>query len=276
MSTASTADAHWATIARRWAHLGHPLRPDEADLEIVDRSVVRRAPDPVVLVLGATLELGARWPGARVVAVDHTEAMLRHLWAGGAGSAALGEWLALPVATASVDVAVCDGGLHLVDDLDRQRALLAEVGRVLRPGGRFVLRLFGRGEDREVETPAGVLAALARGAVPDAHQLKLRLWLALAGVDPAARPIAVADVWDLLVDAHPDLDALSARLGWPPGALASFSSYDGAPDRYWFVPFDHVVGWAVDDEGAFELVERTNGAGPIGDCCPTIVLERSG
>lgn len=266
--------AHWATIAARWATLGPPLRPSAEDLDVIDRALDRAGPCRRVLVLGATPDLGARWPGRTSLAVDHTPAMLRHLWSGGSGTASIGDWLALPVGGAMIDAVVCDGGLHLVDDRVGQQELLAEVARVLRPGGTLILRLFGRGPTGAVETVDDVLSDLARGAIPDAHCLKFRLWGALAGPDPAGTPVAVADVWAVMQAAHPELDLLSARLGWSPEGLRSFGSYAGAADRYLFTPFEDVVAWCTGPGRPFDVVELVDGPGPLGDACPTLIVRR--
>jgi SAM-dependent methyltransferase len=89
----------------------------------------------------------ARWPPARVVGLDASAAMLsvahQRVASPGAGSPGSGlglgnlEWIvadaaAMPMADASVDVVLSAFMLHLVAD---RRAVLREVGRVLRPAG---------------------------------------------------------------------------------------------------------------------------------------------
>jgi SAM-dependent methyltransferase len=78
--------------------------------------------------------------GRRVVAVDHSRAMLEAT-ASKIRSPELrvvrADVRALPIATASVDGVVCSGLLHHVPDWPR---VLAEAARIVRPGGRIVVR----------------------------------------------------------------------------------------------------------------------------------------
>ena len=109
-------------------------------------SMGRLAEGEVVLDIGCgagfdTL-LAARQvgPRGRVIAVDMTEAMLDKTHA---GAAALGLGIVetrqgfaedLPVASESVDVVISNGVINLCPD---KSAVMREVHRVLRPGGRF-------------------------------------------------------------------------------------------------------------------------------------------
>jgi demethylmenaquinone methyltransferase/2-methoxy-6-polyprenyl-1,4-benzoquinol methylase len=95
------------------------------------------------------LELARR--GHRAVGVDVSEGMLRA--AVGTPVRVLGDGTALPLAGRSVDGVTCGFALRNVVDPD---LLLAEVGRVLRPGGRLALL--------EVAEPAwGPARAVHRG-----------------------------------------------------------------------------------------------------------------
>lgn len=115
----------------------------------------RRAVDAVEPVTGrdaldvaagdgaAARNLAAR--GARVVAVDSSPAMLARGRAATAGLAVdwrRGDALALPVADASVDVAVSSFGVMFAPDPARA---VAELGRVLRPGGRVAVTAWSAG-----------------------------------------------------------------------------------------------------------------------------------
>lgn len=103
-------------------------------------------PGEVVLDLGsgAGLDcfLAARrvGPTGRVIGVDMTGAMVQKAWANalaaGIGNARfhLGEAGHLPVGDATVDVVISNGVFNLCRD---KPGVLAEVFRVLRPGGRF-------------------------------------------------------------------------------------------------------------------------------------------
>lgn len=83
------------------------------------------------LVAGSVGELGAR-----VVGVDLSAPMLSKAVARLGSRVALGDALRLPVATGSIRGAYAVWVLHLVADV---RAVLAEVRRVLAPGGVFLV-----------------------------------------------------------------------------------------------------------------------------------------
>ncbi|MFC3687520.1 class I SAM-dependent methyltransferase [Aquipuribacter hungaricus] len=91
----------------------------------------------VVLEVGAGAAQGTRWlaaQGARAVALDLSGAMLA--MRGGGTPAVVADACRVPLADASVDVAFSAyGALPFVADAG---AVLGEVARVLRPGGRFV------------------------------------------------------------------------------------------------------------------------------------------
>jgi SAM-dependent methyltransferase len=79
-------------------------------------------------------------PGGRVISVDMTEAMLDKTRAGARAlglsnvDALLGVAEQLPVETGEVDVVISNGVINLCPD---KMAVMTEVRRVLRPGGRF-------------------------------------------------------------------------------------------------------------------------------------------
>lgn len=85
-------------------------------------------------------EAGARW----VIGVDLTPRMLTVARVRGGRTRYLaGDMGALPLGSASADVVTTGYGLRNVPDLDEA---LAEVARVLRPGGRFLSLDFNRPE----------------------------------------------------------------------------------------------------------------------------------
>jgi arsenite methyltransferase len=143
---------------RAWAQeLGYPepelARVPDATVEsfagVANHWLLGRIePGAVVLDLGCgagtDLLIAAQMAGAggRVIGVDLTAAMLERARASadamGLGSVELREALieALPVEDGSVDVVISNGVIDLVPDKD---AVLDEIDRVLRPGGRLQL-----------------------------------------------------------------------------------------------------------------------------------------
>lgn len=134
-SDRSPGDDPWGRLAAayRWQE---PLQTRSVAAML---DVLAPRPDEVVLDVGAGAGLVARrLPLATTLAaLERSSAMLA---AGDyRGSPALrADAAALPVATASVDVVTASWLLHVLDP-DRRRAAVAEVARVLRPGGRLGL-----------------------------------------------------------------------------------------------------------------------------------------
>ncbi len=87
--------------------------------------------------------LGARWPQARVIALDSSRGMLRE--AGRRDPARRIEFLcadaeSIPLPDAGVDLVFCNLMLPWCEDLD---AVFAEIARVLRPRGLLTFTTFG-------------------------------------------------------------------------------------------------------------------------------------
>ncbi|MCB9797953.1 MAG: class I SAM-dependent methyltransferase [Alphaproteobacteria bacterium] len=96
---------------------------------------------------GLLIELTeARLPAAQVVGVDGSPAELVAAWSRLGPRARLlqADAAALPLPEASVDVALCHMALMLLDDID---AAVAELARVLRPGGVFAAVVGAAGRD---------------------------------------------------------------------------------------------------------------------------------
>jgi ubiquinone/menaquinone biosynthesis C-methylase UbiE len=111
--------------------------------------------------------------GARYVGIDSSDTAVRTAretfdLLGFKPSVVAADATALPVRTATVDVVYSNGVLHHVDDTD---AAIAEIHRVLRPGGQCVVMLYHRSSlnyrlNILVLRRLGALALLLPGVVP--------------------------------------------------------------------------------------------------------------
>jgi SAM-dependent methyltransferase len=101
-------------------------------------------------------------PGRAYVGVDINAAELAAARRRGAPGLIRATAAALPVRDASVDTVTCSMALQILTPLPR---VLAEISRVLRPGGRLVATVPARHPLRATDLPvlAGLLAALGRG-----------------------------------------------------------------------------------------------------------------
>jgi len=123
-------------LRRRAAGYAGAGTREDARIPLVD-AVVAAAPGRVLEVgcgWGELAEWIARETGAAVVAVDLSPRMVELARERGI-DASVGDMQALPFADATFDLVVAAWMLYHVPDLDRG---LAEIARVLRPGGTFV------------------------------------------------------------------------------------------------------------------------------------------
>ena len=223
---------------------------------------------PRVLLLGVTPELATlRWPpGTRLRAIDRSQAMIDAIFPAGLpidAAAVLGDWLALPCAAASIDLALGDGSSSLLEFPAGYRKLATELRRVLARDGRVVLRLF-TAPDQHEPLPA-VAAALAAGAIHSLHALKWRIAMA---IQPADRNVAVVEILRAFEGMVPDRGALAQRTGWAPETIATIDVYRESNIVYSFPTLTEVR--AVFDD--FVETACHTPRYELGARCPTLVL----
>lgn len=228
---------------------------------------------PRGLILGVTPELHRLpWPDPTLVrAADRTPEMIAHVWPGSPDQVLRADWRNVPLDERSIDIALCDGGLHLLDFPSGQTALLAELARVLAPDGLLIVRLFT--PPAVTETVDAVLTALLSGGIRDLNCLKLRLGMALQASPESG--VQLDTVWRALHDGAGAWPELAQRLGWDIEHLRAIDAYRGSQARYHFVSADSVIALACSTLGAFELEDCHVPGYVMGDQCPTLVLRRA-
>src|SRR4029077_14940689 len=111
---------------------------------------------------------------------------------------------------------------------DQCATITRELGRVLRPGGKFVIRVFIRPE--RTESVEEIAAALRKREVGSVHALKLRLHAALHGANEIGTRLD--DVWHAWASMLPLPAGLADRPGWTAPAIAGIEAYRGRQARY--------------------------------------------
>jgi SAM-dependent methyltransferase len=267
---------HWQRHAQQWSQVGAPLRPSPEDIAGMRTALTgwsgERGPStPVVLVLGMTPELCrlGRELGGRVMAVDNSADMIRALWprdARDCDRAICADWRQVPLPAGSIDVVLADGSLSALPFPGGYAALLAELRRLLRPGGRCLIRCFVS-PDRK-ETVEGVFAALLQGEIGNFHVLKWRLAMALQ--PEAAAGVAVGRVWQALHREWADPARLAERFHWPLEQVRTIDAYRGVDTRYTFPTLTQYR--RAFELGGFQVMQITTPGYELGERCLSFVL----
>jgi len=267
---------HWNRMARLWSLLGPPLRPCPEDVAIAEsvahawREAHATAPLHAV-ILGVTPELATmHWPeGTVLLGIDESAAMIDGIWpregTPPGSTAATGDWRKLDRPDASVDLVLGDGCFTVVPYPADHAAVIAELRRVLRPGGRAVVRAFTLPEAREDLADVG--AALWNGRIGSMNVLKWRL--AMAVQSPSQRAVAVRDVLDAFGAMCPDPSRLVSQFGWPADVVATVETYRTSTASYSFCTLAEL---RVLLAAHFTELSCHVPGYELGDRCPTLVL----
>jgi len=269
---------HWNEHAKRWSHVGQPLRPSAEDVTLVEDYLSQAfAPEVEIqaLMLGVTPELaGMKWPeSARLLAVDKNQAMIDGVWpeedVPENAKAVYGDWLCLPCEKHSVDFAVGDGCLTLLSYNEHYPQFFSEVNRVLKPGGGFIIRHFVRPEQKErVED---VFRDLIAGSIGNFHILKWRLAMALHG--SIEEGVCVGDIWRAWDESDIDKSFLIDNLCWSEDSINTIDNYRDAEARYTFPTLAEVNSVA---DQFFDTVRVETPGYELGERCPTFFLTSKG
>lgn len=245
---------YWKKIsARFYFSIPSPMRPGEEDVRYYSRAVsewLGTGRKPRILILGVTPEFYfMSWPeGTDILAVDHSEHMIRNIWPGEARQAMCAEWATVPLPGQSRDLVFCDGGISFLAYPDGLAALASNLQRIVAPGGLFVTRIFEPGQDRE--DPAQVIDDFLAGRISNSGILKLRLEMALSA--RSSKGVKLDDVWRYYAGAVGAATELPARTGWSDAELGAIARFAGCEERYYFPTAEQVCEVLCKGSGTFE------------------------
>lgn len=192
---------------------------------LVQRAALRRSLAPVSNILDVATGTGQMLPvlssfAVRVVASDLTPAMLLEAKRNCAGDErifyAVGDAMRLPYADGAFDIVASSRFLHLFEPAT-QRLLVAEMARVLRPGGILVVDFYGLDARRIFSVPVLIYRTLLRKRPENDYRVTIREALEMIGaaglrverVDGLGNFLLVLLLWLRL----PVLCSLAAWLG---------------------------------------------------------------
>jgi len=273
---ASPPISPWTRHSQQWSLVASPLRPGPEDQGLYWSLVgefVAGLKAPRGLVLGATPELALLpWPpGGHLTAVDLSADMIARVFPAAelpcAGEAVCANWKAIPLPAASVDVALGDGSLSALPSGRDYEAVVGEIHRVLRPGGRLALRCYVHPDEKE--PMADVFKALDGGEIGSIHALKWRIAMALQGsLDEGVR---VADIRDCFLEHIGEREAAARRLGWPLEVINTIDAYKGSTVSYTFPTLAEIRAKVA---GRFAVARIVHPSYELGERCPVIGFER--
>jgi hypothetical protein len=265
---------HWNKHAQQWSWIGSPLRPAPEDIQLLESALqrwhaVHPLPSPQAMLMGVTPEIALmHWPeGTHLVAIDHTEAMIRAIWPGGRlGYTALcAEWSDPPLPPASQDIVVGDGCFSALQTRAEYRTTVRAMRRVMREHGLFLMRFFIRPDI--AEPVARVFDDLLRARISNFHVFKWRLAMALHG--SLDKGVQLADIWDAWRAAIADPAQLASQLDWPLQAVLTIDAYRDVPARYTFPTLAEARAAMAE---AFEEIECRFPDYELGERCPTLTF----
>jgi SAM-dependent methyltransferase len=233
---------YWNDLARRYSALTPPLRISDSERGIYQQLVEQwqdASRPPRVLVLGATPDFyHLQWPEeTQILAVDRSQAMLSGVWPGTPAQTLCADWTAMQLCKESRDIVLCDGGLSFFSYPGELQKLLANVTRIMAPGGLFIVRLYVDGESHQ--TAEGIYQQFSSGHIRNSQELKLRLWLALQDRD--GKGVRLHDVWSSFEEVCEKLRAQGEVPDWPKAEWESMRAYQGLQDIYYFPSAEQVT-----------------------------------
>jgi len=264
----------WQQFSRTFFLTGPPMRPSAEDLanywDIANEWIQKRGA-PRVLLLGVTPELyNLPWPkDTDFLAVDGSRDMIDAVWPGPEDAIRCTDWLSLDLPEGSRDIVLCDGGLHLLRYPQAQHELIRLLRYTLSQDGICIFRLFVQPSARE--NPDAVIQDLLDRKIHSLDILKLRLSMSLQS--EAGEGVELAQVYNKLVEAAPDLEKLAARIGWPAERILIFNYYRETKYSYYWLTLEQAMNMFCSNRGGFQAHRLQIPSYGLGGRCPTIGLQ---
>lgn len=266
MTKSTIPEGQWPKAARFWPRIGPPLRPNIEDLNyIIDKMKNQEDEALSILILGVTPEYYyLPWPtGSEIIALDCTPEMIEFVWPGSKEQAILGDWRNIPLPDNKFDMALCDGGLLLLDYPIGHESMAKELARILKPNGLAAFRIFTK--PLEPEPPENVISDLLDKKIRDLNCLKLRLGNAMQKRTETG--VVLSDIWNTLRINTFNWNDLSKHLGWDIENLEAIDAYQNNSACYHFLSTKEADN--LFERNGFECVSRHSPTYLMGSQCPT-------
>jgi SAM-dependent methyltransferase len=258
-------------------HISAPLRPVEEDLSICNDliAMMHQSRDRLdALILGVTPEyFHLNWPeNTSLSAIDKTPEMVENVWPGERAQVTLGSWEELPFSSASKNLVLCDGGLHLLSHPHKMQQLVRKINDIIDLDGYLLLRLFLPSASES--TPEEVLEDLTSGKIPSLNHLKMKLASSLQ--KNVTEGVQLADIWDTLHSIENDQEKLALQLGWDLKDLQAINVYQNSPVKYHLLSLEEVTDlFTTENDHVFHVEKVIYPTYYDGEHYPTIIFKKS-
>lgn len=249
----------------RWRTSRPPFRPAPQ----VSAAIASLLPDhdaaAPILLLGVTPELAV--VPRFTLAVERNVRMIEAAWPGDSAERRVihADWRQMPLPASSVAGAIGDGALSGLVYPEEYGPLFDQLRRIVRPGGRVILRCFTTPD--QPETAEEVRDAALGGAIPF-HIFKLRFNMAVARELGGAN-VRSGPLFHRFQELFPDREALARASGWSLTQIGEIDSYEADQDNHCYPSRSELA--AVLPGHAVRFVE-THGY-PLAERCPLMVVQ---
>ena len=268
--------AVWERHSAQWEKIGPPLIPCPADWALMEAAIMPTLTgleSPRVGLFGITPQIvQSPWPAnTQLQAFDHSAEFIARVWQPcqhiKLSLVYRAKWQNLPLADASLDVIVGDNALGVLPNLAEYTPVLAEVARVLKPGGVLCLRCITLPD--VAASPEQLREETLAGQINSFHALKWRIAMALsAAPDYSVETARVHSTFDQL---FPDRALLSQVCQWHLAVIDTIDAYRDSTTRYNVAPLAELLSvmarW-------FDMMAIEYPDYEMGSHCPTLSLKR--
>lgn len=265
----------WNDIATKWSHWGPPLRPCLEDIQIMESALATWKTDGYAdsvdgyaeaVLLGVTPEIAnMNFPlPTDLLAIDKASGMISHVWTGDTDHkhAVQGDWLTYNISPHTKDIVLADGSLVFFSPYKLEQ-LAIKVSEILKKDGIFVVRAFTMPSKKETITT--VLADVRDGYIPNFHEFKFRLAMALQ--HNFATGISQDEIWramQVVVKSTP-------HNGYSVNDLATGDVYRGKSAKHYFPTPEELRAILEERFTSVKIVFPTSY--DFGPCCPTFIVQ---
>ena len=266
----------WTQVSTYWDLLGPPLRPTDEDIMIITDGIQTwyRSHEKSIraLILGVTPEYcNLNWPeGSDIRATDNNTGMIEHVWPGKKSQVKKASWTEMDWPKDYFNIAMCDGGLQLLDYPSSQEQLVNKLASIVKKEGIIVLRLFSL--PRKQEKPAKVIQDLLSGRITSMNCLKIKLGTAMQ--DNSEEGVSLDAIWHYLHEQTGDWATLSKMLNWPLDHITAIDAYKGKSTRYHFMSLPDVTTLFCSTK-KFSLEKIVHPTYNMGEQCPILFFKKT-